>query len=41
MTVTQDRDHEGVATFDPLNSQQARLAKRYAGISARKTATPV
>lgn len=39
MTVTLDGDREGIATFDPKNKEQVRLAKKYAGISSRRKAT--
>ena len=39
MTITQDGDSEGVATFDPANREQRRLATKHAGIKRKKVAT--
>jgi hypothetical protein len=39
LTVTLDGDREGIATFDPGNKEQVRLAKKYTGISSRRKAT--
>ena len=39
MTITQDGDSEGVATFDPENKKQRSLAIKHAGIKRKKVAT--
>ena len=40
MTIVQDGDGEGAATFDPQNRAQARLAIEKAGIRHRKKLSP-
>ena len=40
MTITQDGDCEGVATFDPKSSEQAKLAMQYANVKPKKVAMP-
>lgn len=37
MAITQNGDAEGVATFDPNNADQVRLALRYARVRRKKT----
>jgi hypothetical protein len=36
MHITQDCDGEGVATFDPENPEQVRLALKYADVKRRR-----
>jgi hypothetical protein len=36
MEIRQDCDGEGVATFDPDNSEQTRLALKYAGVTRKR-----
>ena len=40
MTITQDGDSQGIATFDPACREQSKVALKHAGISARREATP-
>jgi len=40
MTITQNGDAEGAATFDPKRPEQVNLAMKYAGIKQKKVATP-
>ncbi len=37
MQITQDADGEGVATFDPENPEQVRLALQYADVKRRRS----
>ena len=36
MDITQDGDQEGVATFDRGNSEQVRVALKYAGVKRKR-----
>jgi len=40
MTITQNGDAEGAATFDPKRPDQVELAMKYAEIKQKKVATP-
>lgn len=37
MQITQDADGEGVATFDPENTDQVRMALKYADVKRRRS----
>jgi hypothetical protein len=40
MQITQNGDNEGIATFDPKNPVQARVAMKYADVRQRRNVSP-